>query len=246
MKGQHGWCGFSSVCLLLYVGAFNSCGRNSGMQFMSAAMSNCMFNLLVRISISCKPLASLCAANIRCAQALVDIHTAEDVDTGCTKYQLILCPVNGQYRVRVTRAGDERSRNEITRAIVDITSTQREAVVCGPRHEVVQPLDFHLCSTSSSMYNFLMIIFRCNSYEEAQRLSQQQDCLMTFLLDWLQDVYINFTRTHKGHVTVMALVNESKDWGPQWEKIRESPAVNQSSGYHAAVSYTHLTLPTKA
>ena len=215
------------------------CFQQLWSQFWHAIHVGCNVQLHVQSSGKNKYLVQALSELVRSKhslhnEALVDIHTAEDVDTGCTKYQLILCPVNGQYRVRVTRAGDERSRNEITRAIVDITSTQREAVVCGPRHEVVQPLDFHLCSTSSSMYNFLMIIFRCNSYEEAQRLSQQQDCLMTFLLDWLQDVYINFTRTHKGHVTVMALVNESKDWGPQWEKIRESPAVNQSSGYHAA------------
>ena len=75
------------------------------------------------------------------------------------------------------------------------------------------------------MFFFLSLPFRPTSASEI--LPARQNEALSFLQNWLADMYGDYMRANVGMVEVLQLQKESTEWGPEWHAIRKERAVNR-------------------
>jgi len=116
--------------------------------------------------------------------------------------------------------------------VVEVTSCSGDGVVCGPKHELSHPVDFKIRVRANSISRLLALALRPRPQGEAARLAARQKTAMAFLREWLDDFYRDYMRTSVGMVEVLELQQDSKDWPPEWQSVRQEKAVRRSADLH--------------
>ena len=138
----------------------------------------------------------------------------EEKTVGTWSWQVILVPTKKSYSLRVTSRAESK--------MVEVVSTQADPVVCGPKHELVRLQAIQLSITSNPTWQMLTLPCR-PSY--SARLLAKRNADMTFLQNWIDDVYTEFMHAQRGTVEVLELQQDSKDWPPEWQSVRKETAV---------------------
>ena len=107
----------------------------------------------------------------------------------------LLRPRNLDTFLRVTR-GDQTM-------VLEVSVASGEGVVCGLKHEVSHPVHVVLRTRANSVVRLLLLGLRRCPACEAMQLADRQTATMTFMKEWLDEVYGDFMRTSVGMPEVL-------------------------------------------
>ena len=152
------------------------------------------------------------------SEADVEVEKGQEDSTGASVYKLMLLPKSLKCSLRVSKNGESH--------VVHISSLHSDGMVCGPKQELQYPTEYFIHSRIASFPFFLSIPFRFSSKIQITSLAADQKIVLTFIQNWLADVYTDYMRANVGMVEVLQLQKESSDWGPEWKRIRKERAVS--------------------
>ena len=192
-------------------------------QLYELAESACNVSLHVRASGNNRYLVQALSNILRQValrgEAEVQVEVAEEEVTGASVYKLMLLPKTLKCSLCIKKGGKSHE--------IEIQSLHSDAVVCGPKKEVLYPTDFYVFCRATSMLSFFSLPIRSDSESLFLQFVSRQNEVMLFLQEWLGDIYIDYMRATVGMVEVLQLQKEFTDWAPEWREIRRERAVNR-------------------